>query len=188
MRRIFFLVAGMLFFTAVAAVPAGRFAAVARAADKELVDINSASEKEIGDLKGINKEEAKKIIKGRPYARKDELVSKKILSEKDYDKIKDQIVAKQSAKGEIVDINSASEKELAAIHGLGVDEAKKIVKNRPYARKDELVSKKVLDERTYDKVKDQLVAKQGAAKDSTTSDVKSKVSGAIDSLTGKDKK
>jgi DNA uptake protein ComE-like DNA-binding protein len=190
MKKMFFAALGILFFAALSAMPAARFAAVARAADKELVDINSASEKEIADLKGINKEEARKIIKNRPYARKDELVSKNVITEKDYDKIKDHIVARQHGS-EMVDINNASEKEIAAIKGISDEQAKKIVKNRPYARKDELVSKKILDEKTYDKVKDQLVTKQSAGKDSakesTTSDLTSKASGAIDSLTGKKK-
>ncbi|HEY1266152.1 MAG TPA: helix-hairpin-helix domain-containing protein [Candidatus Binatia bacterium] len=60
---------------------------------KHLVDINSASAKDLGELKGVDEDVAKKIVKNRPYARKDELVSKKIIKQKDYDKIKDQIVA-----------------------------------------------------------------------------------------------
>ena len=209
MNRVFFAVVGMLFFSAVLGVPPGRSAdvpsSVSQAVDKaksevmktddkdkdkkDLVDINSASEKELGELKGIDKDQVKKIIKNRPYARKDELVSKKVIGEKAYDRIKDQIIAKQGSK-EIVDINNASEKEIAAINGISDDQAKKIVKNRPYARKDELVSKKILDERTYDKVKDQLVAKQSkdAPKADAKTDVKSTVSGAVDSLTGKNKK
>ncbi len=207
MKRMFFAVVGILFFSAVLGVTSGRSAdvpTVPQAADKavekakaevlktddkdkkEPLDINTASEKELADLKGIDKEQAKKIIKNRPYARKDELVSKKVIGEKAYDRIKDQIIAKQVK--EIVDINSASEKEIAAIKGIDQEQAKKIVKNRPYARKDELVSKKILDEKTYDKVKDQLIAKQSkeaAAKDAgakAATDVKGAVSGAVDSL------
>jgi DNA uptake protein ComE-like DNA-binding protein len=59
------------------------------------VDINRAKADELMTLKGIGDARAEAIIKGRPYARKDELVKKKILPESVYNEIKDQIVAKQ---------------------------------------------------------------------------------------------
>ena len=60
-----------------------------------LIDINRASAAELMALKGIGEARAKAIIKGRPYARKDELVQKKIVPESVYDGIKDQMIAKQ---------------------------------------------------------------------------------------------
>ncbi len=60
-----------------------------------LVDINSASQADLEKLPGIGKAYSEKVIKGRSYARKDELVTKKILTQATYDKIKDMIVAKQ---------------------------------------------------------------------------------------------
>jgi DNA uptake protein ComE-like DNA-binding protein len=64
-----------------------------------------------------------------------------------------------AAKKEPLDINSASADELKALKGIGEADAKKIVENRPYKTKDELVEKKVMPKATYDKIKDQIVAK-----------------------------
>lgn len=68
--------------------------------------------------------------------------------------------AKPASKQELVDINSASDAELKAIPGLGDAYIAKIVVNRPYANKSQLVSRKVLPESVYAKVKDRLIAKQ----------------------------
>jgi competence protein ComEA len=69
--------------------------AAAQAESKAPLDINRATAEELMTLKGIGDARAKAIIKGRPYARKDELVQKKIVPQSVYDDIKDQIIAKQ---------------------------------------------------------------------------------------------
>ena len=59
-----------------------------------LVDLNSASESQLLDLPGINRPAARKIIDGRPYRDKHDLIDKGILSGATYQKIRDQVTAK----------------------------------------------------------------------------------------------
>ena len=78
---------------------------------------------------------------------------------------------------EQVDINSATAAELKTIPGLGDAYISQIIAKRPYANKSQLVSRKVLPEAVYEKVKDRIIAKQaqtGAKKTPTKSEAKKK--------------
>ena len=60
----------------------------------EMVDLNTATAAQLKSLPGITDTDANKIIQGRPYTDKSQLLTKKAVSEATYDKIRDHVVAK----------------------------------------------------------------------------------------------
>ncbi len=73
---------------------------------------------------------------------------------------KDKAAKPVATKTAVLDINSASKADLMALTGIGEAYSQKIIDGRPYKRKDELVAKKIIPQATYDKIKDQIIAKQ----------------------------
>jgi DNA uptake protein ComE-like DNA-binding protein len=72
--------------------------------------------------------------------------------------------AADAKKAEPMDINTATEKELATLKGIGHARAKAIIKHRPYKGKDEIVAKAGVPKAVYEDIKEQIIAKQDMAK------------------------
>jgi competence protein ComEA len=72
----------------------------------------------------------------------------------------DSKMAPAAAKDAKIDINTATKDELMAFKGIGEKYSDKIIAGRPYARKDQLLSKNILPEATYKKIEAQVIATQ----------------------------
>ncbi len=59
----------------------------------------------------------------------------------------------------LVDVNSATEDQLLDLPGIGKPQARRIIDNRPYADKHDLLAKAVVNGATYAKIRDRITAK-----------------------------
>lgn len=114
------------------------------------VDINSATAEQLDGLPQIGAVRSKAIVAGRPYESLQDLVTKKVLSQGVFDKAKGGMA--------LANINTSTAADMAkTLPGIGDVRAREIVAGRPYASAQDLVTKKVLTDALFEKVKD-LVA------------------------------
>ena len=122
--------------------------APAKAAASEKIDLNTATQAQLEALPGIGEATAKKIVAGRPYKSVRDLAAAGV-STREIEKLEPLVTVGRSAArpapaGERgakadnaaadarIDLNSASQRELEELPGVGPATAKKIVSGRPY--------------------------------------------------------
>ena len=93
MRLTYALMLALALGGGLAVSPGLAVAAPAQIATHKVIDINSASESDLEQLQGIGPVMAKKIVQGRPYRSKDELVRRKIIPVSAYGPIRNHVVA-----------------------------------------------------------------------------------------------
>lgn len=81
------------------------------------LDINTASKEELAELPGMTADSAQKIIGGRPYKMKSDLVKKDIVSKDEYAKIKGHVIAKQSASSDTAKTKKKTKKTTTTTTG-----------------------------------------------------------------------
>jgi len=69
-----------------------------------------------------------------------------------------------AATGDKLDINTATADQLKAMPGIGDAYSKRIIDGRPYTAKNQLVSRGILPQGVYDKIKDQIIASKPKSK------------------------
>jgi competence protein ComEA len=116
-----------------------------------LVDINSADAKTLDALPGVGPARAKAIIAGRPYSDKQDLVNRKVLPSNVFAGIQDRIA--------LVNVNTASAADMAKIlPNVGPVRAAAIVKARPFATPQDMVTKGALTQGVLEGIKGLVTA------------------------------
>ena len=110
------------------------------------IDVNTATARELKDIPGLTDEQAQKIIANRPYQNAEDLKKAgfsevriaAMTPEVSFGMPASTATTPMAAKGDKIDVNTASAHELKEIPGLTEAQAEKIIANRPYKTAEDL--------------------------------------------------
>jgi competence protein ComEA len=137
------------------------------------IDLNTATKEQLVAFKGIGQAYADKIIAGRPFKMRSELVGRHIMPATEYLKIKAKLTPTAEAamdtpaatppaptidNADRLNLNTATREQLSLIGGIGQAYADKIIAGRPYKERSELVKRNILPALVYGKIKEKLIA------------------------------
>lgn len=74
--------------------------------------------------------------------------------------VTDSSMVQAVGKADFLDFNTATAEQFKALPGIGDASSEKVIKGRPYQRKDELVQKKIPPRAIYEQINYKIVAKQ----------------------------
>jgi DNA uptake protein ComE-like DNA-binding protein len=136
------------------------------------IDLNSATAEQLAALPGVDAARASAIIAARPYDRISQLVGKEVIPKAAFDQIREGIMVsgqgsasdrEWAPKGSpskatvVIDLNGATADELVQLPGIGRTRAAAIIAARPFASIDQVVSKGIVPQATFDLVKEHII-------------------------------
>ncbi|MEO6325995.1 MAG: helix-hairpin-helix domain-containing protein [Thermoanaerobaculia bacterium] len=123
-----------------------------------LVDLNTATEKELETLPGIGTALAPAIVAGRPYTSVEDLNRIKGIGPTTVASLRSKVTVAvpKLAPGEKVNLNTAPREKLEALPEIGALKARSIIKNRPYAKIEDVMKVPGIKESIYKKIKDSI--------------------------------
>ena len=135
----------------------------------DAIDLNTATRDQLTQFKGIGLMYADRIIRGRPYQARSELVSRRIVPVSLWLNIRHRLevvptpppptpAALEPDLG-LLDINHATADQLRSFTGVGQWWTDRIIKGRPYKAAIELVGRRIMPLSAYERIQDKIVAR-----------------------------
>jgi DNA uptake protein ComE-like DNA-binding protein len=122
-------------------------------AQSALTDLNTATIRDLRNLPGIGRSRAVAIRNARPYARTEELVLRRVVPRRTYERIRGLFTVVPLPQSALTDLNTASIRDLRELPGIGQSHAFAIRNGRPYARTEELLLRRVIPQRVYERIR-----------------------------------